>query len=235
MTTSLQLDGAQPLTRTEWAHDLLRAAILRGDYGPGDPLVISTLSEEMGVSASPLREALRNLASTGLVELHSHGKARIATVDLHEANEIYELRLLIEPAALERAVHNADDGYRDRVERAWIDLSQAPVPPPSIHANFHRALLSNCDSDWMLKLSTMLADRAGLMISTSVEMQAPDYNSAETHQTLKELAISGTAEAAANELHRHLRGSISAIRRRFATAGSDSVASSTTSRRHDAT
>lgn len=215
VNASRRLDDSQPLTRTEWAHDVLRAAILRGDYGPGDPLVISTLAVEMGISAAPLREAMRNLASTGLVELHSHSKARVATVELHEANEIYELRLLLEPQALKRAVSNTDPAYVERVEAAWHDLSLTPIASPSIHTNFHRALLSNCDSDWMLRMSTMLADRAGLMISASVEMQAPGYNSADTHQTLKDLAVSGEAEGAATELRRHLRGSISAIRRRF--------------------
>ncbi len=73
-------------------------------------------AEQLGLSATPLREALRRLASEGLVVLQSHGSARVATVDLHEANEIYELRLILEPAALERAVAAGDADYHQRVQ-----------------------------------------------------------------------------------------------------------------------
>lgn len=213
MSNAPALDGEQPPTRTEWADQRLRHAILSGQFGPGDPLVISTLAEQMGLSATPLREALRNLASDGLVVLHSHGKARVAQVDLHEANEIYELRLMLEPVALERAVKNADDAYRRRVEAAWEALKAERVAPPSDHANFHRALISNCDSAWLLRIATTMADRAGLMITVSVASRSADYNTAERHRVLKDLAVSGDANAAGVELRRHLSGSISVLRR----------------------
>jgi DNA-binding GntR family transcriptional regulator len=221
MTNAPALDGAQPPTLTEWADQRLRQAILSGDFGPGDPLVISTLAQQLGLSATPLREALRNLASDGLVVLQSHGKARVAQVDLHEANEIYELRLMLEPVAFERALQHADDAYRDRVEAAWQALTVSRVAPPSAHAAFHRELLSACDSDWLLRMATMVADRAGLMISVGVQSRSDDYNTAERHRLLKDLAVSGEAAAAADELRRHLSGSISHLRRLLAERDSN--------------
>ncbi len=211
------LDGKQPPTLTEWADQQLRQAILGGDFAPGDALVISALAEQMGLSATPLREALRNLASDGLVVLQSHGKARVAEVDLHEANEIYELRLMLEPEALERAVQNADDDYRDRVEAAWQALKIERVAEPSEHAAFHRALISNCDSEWLVRMATMMADRAGLMITVGLASRPDDYNTAERHRKLKELAIAGDAAGAADELRRHLSGTISFLRRRLSS------------------
>ncbi len=205
------LGSDQPPTRTEWAEQRLRQAILRGEFGPGDALVISTLAEQMGLSATPLREALRNLSADGLVELHSHGKARVSQVDLREANEIYELRLMLEPVALERAVSNADDAYRHRVESAWQALTLTRVASPSDHAAFHRALLSTCDSGWLLRMATTLADRAGLMITVGLPSRPDDYDTAEAHRTLKDLAIAGDAVEAAAELRRHLSGTITAL------------------------
>lgn len=205
------LGSDQPPTRTEWAEQRLRQAILRGEFGPGDALVISTLAEQMGLSATPLREALRYLSADGLVELHSHGKARVSQVDLREANEIYELRLMLEPVALERAVSNADDAYRHRVESAWRALTLTRVASPSDHAAFHRALLSTCDSGWLLRMATTLADRAGLMITVGLPSRPDDYDTAEAHRTLKDLAIAGDAVAAAAELRRHLAGTITAL------------------------
>jgi DNA-binding GntR family transcriptional regulator len=221
MSTTPTLEGRQPPTLTEWADQQLRQAILRGDFGPGDALVISTLADQLGLSATPLREALRNLASDGLVVLQSHGKARVAEVDLHEANEIYELRVMLEPKALERSVDNADHAYRDRVEAAWQALKVERIARPSEHAAFHRALISNCDSEWLVRMATMMADRAGLMITMGVASRSDDYNTADRHQTLKELAISGEAAAAADELRRHLSGTIHVLRRLLASADSE--------------
>ena len=211
MTNASALDGEQPPTLTEWADQRLRQAILRGEFGPGDALVISTLAEQMGLSATPLREALRNLAADGLVVLQSHGKARVARVDVHEANEIYELRLMLEPVALERAVRNADDAYRGRVEAAWQALRSHRVASPSDHAAFHRTLLSTCNSAWLLRMATMLADRAGLMINVGLPSRPHDYETAAAHRTLKDLAVAGDGVAASEELRRHLSGTLAAF------------------------
>lgn len=211
MSTAPLLAGGQPPTLTEWADQQLREAILQGQFGPGDALVISSLAEQLGLSATPLREALRNLAADGLVVLQSHGSARVAEVDLHEANEIYELRLLLEPMALERAVAAGGDQYRERVEAAWTALTADRLASPSDHAAFHRALLSACDSGWLLRLATMLADRAGLMITVGLPKRPGSYDTAEVHRRLKELAVAGEAKAAGKELTRHLSTTLAAL------------------------
>ena len=211
MTISAESVGAQPPTLTEWADQRLRAAILQGQFGPGDPLVISSLAEQLGLSATPLREALRNLAADGLVVLQSHGSARVAEVDLHEANEIYELRLTLEPMALQRSVANGDSAYRGRVEAAWHALGVSRLATPADHAAFHRALLSACDSAWLLRIATMLADRAGLMITVGLPQRPSDYNTADAHRGLKDLALAGDAAGAGAELARHLRGTLTAL------------------------
>ncbi len=212
MTTGARsITGEQPPTLTEWADQRLRESILQGEYRPGETLVISTLAEQLGLSATPVREAMRKLASEGLVVLQSHGSARVAEVDLHEANEIYELRLILEPTALERAVAAGDTAYRERVQTAWTELTAEVVATVSAHAAFHRALLSACDSAWLLRLATLLSDRAGLMLTVGLPKRPAGYNTAEAHRTLMELALAGDATGAADELRRHLSGTLAAF------------------------
>lgn len=201
----------RPKTRSEWADQRLRDAILRGEVRPGDALVISTLAEQLGLSATPLREALRNLASEGLVVLQSHGSARVAQVDIKEANEIYEMRIVLEPMALERAVAKGDKAYRDEVKATWSALRTTRIASPSSHAAFHRALLSACDSALLLQTATTLADRAGLMITVSLPGRPADYDTAEAHRTLMKLAVAGDASGAADELRRHLNTTLTAL------------------------
>jgi len=206
-----ELGFDRPPTRTEWADERLRSAIFQGKFAPGERLVISTLAEQLGVSATPLREALRRLSSEGLVELHAHGSARVAQVDLHEATEIYELRRVLEPMALERAVAKGDDAYRHSVVRTWDALATRRIASASDHAAFHRALLASCDSAWLLRLATMLSDKAGLMIAVSLPGRPADYDTARAHRKLKDLAVGGDGPGAATELARHLDGAIVAL------------------------
>ena len=211
-TTTMSLpDTNVPMTRSAWADQRLREAILHGRVQPGDALVISSLAKELGVSATPLREALGRLAAEGLVEMQAHGSARVATVDLDEAIEIYELRQVLEPMTLERSVTEADAGYPERVEVAWQALTRSRLSTASDHAAFHRELLSCCGSTWMLRLSTLLSDRAGLMMKVSALARPASYNLAESHRRLKDLAIGGEASGAAEELTRHLAGTIGAL------------------------
>ncbi len=210
-TVATRPDTNVPMTRSAWADQRLREAIVGGRLQPGDPLVISTLAKELGVSATPLREALGKLAAEGLVEMQAHGSARVATVDLREAVEIYELRQVLEPMALERSIAKADAGYPARVEAAWQTLAASRLSTASDHAAFHRELLSCCDSSWMLRLSTLLSDRAGLMMKVSALARPATYNLAESHRRLKDLAVGGEAVAAAEELTRHLAGTIHAL------------------------
>ena len=202
------IGGAQPLTRTEWADQQLRAAILRGDLRPGDQVVISTLADQLGVSATPLREALRNLASEGLVELQAHGSARVATVDISEAVDLYEMRLALEPMALERSVAKSDDAYRSRLQAAWIAMTESEEPTLDLHIVFHRVLLSACDSAWMLRVTNMLADRTALMMVIGLETPPPNYDIAKSHRAMFDKAMAGDAAGASDELSQHLKATL---------------------------
>ncbi len=218
MTTMSVPGTIVPMTRSAWADHQLREAILHGRVQPGDALVISSLAKELGVSATPLREALGRLAAEGLVEMQAHGSARVASVDLAEAVEIYELRQVLEPMALERSVTAADAGYAERIEAAWQALTASRLSTASDHAAFHRELLSCCGSTWMLRLSTLLSDRAGLMMRVSALARPASYNLAESHRRLKDLAVGGDASGAAAELSRHLAGTIAALASILASA-----------------
>lgn len=78
----------------------LREAILDGRLRPGQRLRQAAIALESGTSRIPVREALRELASEGLVVLQPNAGARVASLDLQELEEIYRLRELLEPYAI---------------------------------------------------------------------------------------------------------------------------------------
>lgn len=81
------------------AYGAIRDGILDGGYGPGDRLREEELAEAVGVSRTPIREALRRLAADGLVELGTNRGAQVVAFTDTDLAEIFDLRGLIEPYA----------------------------------------------------------------------------------------------------------------------------------------
>lgn len=78
----------------------LREAILDGRLAPGTPIRQEALAQQLGTSRIPVREALRQLESEGLLTLVPHSGARVARLDLNELIELYRIREALEPMAI---------------------------------------------------------------------------------------------------------------------------------------
>ncbi len=98
MVDSLERIGARPQTLRIIALERVRDAIIDGRISPGERLVERTLAERLGVSRSVIREVIRNLESEGFIENTLSGP-RLATLSIDQAQQIYEIRLLLEPSA----------------------------------------------------------------------------------------------------------------------------------------
>jgi len=84
-------------------HDVLRDAILDGSMHPGERIFEAKVAEQLGVSRTPLREALRLLEAEGLVEYTPHGGAIVHPFSADEVSEIFELRSVFEGYAAKKA------------------------------------------------------------------------------------------------------------------------------------
>ena len=198
--------GMRPTTTTEWVDDFLREAILTRRFAPGDKLVLSTLAVELGVSPTPLREAIARLAVDGLVELTPHGSARVASVSRAEVLEIYDLRCLNEPWAFRTAIEAATDEDRQSWQRAFDRLASSEVPIENLqhHAAFHRSLISSCPSRWMLRTLVPLQDHALRIVAATAPELPANYDVKADHEPLLRLALDGAADEAAEVLFEHL-------------------------------
>lgn len=97
----------QPLSLTRLAYQRLRDSILSGQLKPGEIYNEMALAHEMGVSRTPVREALLELSSQGLVTFLPRKGVQVNYFGDHDVEEVFELRTLIELAALEKAVDTA--------------------------------------------------------------------------------------------------------------------------------
>lgn len=135
---------------SERALDDLREAILDGDLPAGAHLGEVEIAERLGLSRTPVREALTRLAAQGLVELEAHRGARVTRFSREDLDGIFDVRLALEPQATARAaahVAPADLEELDALARRMQELG-APGPGQDLDAlvdlnrAFHARLLA---------------------------------------------------------------------------------------------
>lgn len=106
---------------TDWVYEQLKLAIVDLRLAPGDPLREAALAEQLGVSKTPIREALTRLEQDGLVETTSFKGAAVTVYSRRDLEEIYELRELLEIAAARAAAVSMTDQARARLEHICAD------------------------------------------------------------------------------------------------------------------
>lgn len=105
--------------------EVLRRSIREGVLAPGRQLVQDDLAKRFGVSRIPLREALRVLASEGLVVMHRGQGAVVTALKASEIEELYALRLAIEPDLAKCAAKQASSSDIDGLEALTLDMEEA--------------------------------------------------------------------------------------------------------------
>lgn len=107
------------------ARDLLRTAILRGEYLPGERLVEAQLCERLGASRFNVRAALQELAADGLVKVERNKGAHVRKVPLDEAVEITEVRMVLEGLVAARAATRVTDEQASELDEIGLLMRRA--------------------------------------------------------------------------------------------------------------
>lgn len=205
-----------PRSRTahEFVRQTLREAILNGTLPTGQHLVQSELAEKLEVSTTPVREALRNLASEGLVVFDPHRGAIVRALDISEVRELYELRSVLEPIMIRRVVkqitpqqlseaktlHQKMD--RDCPTTEWADLNR----------KFHAVFDSIDTSSRLASLINGLRDSAAPYVALSLDADPQQIKSAnDEHRALMELYSSGSTDEIIRLTLDHYQATLSVI------------------------
>ena len=149
----------------------LRADILGGELLPGMKLKLDVLRERYDVSVNTLRETLSRLAADGLVEAEGQRGFTVVPASLVDLIDITETRRLLECHAAKLSVERADLEWESRLVAAYHKLSKAEelvAKEGSKHADqlekynreFHIALISGCNSRWLLHFHRMMYDQS---------------------------------------------------------------------------
>lgn len=199
-----------PTTLRELAVDRLRNAIIAGRFNGGDRLVERTLGEQLGVSRSVVREAIRYLEAEGLVEIQPRSGPVVATLNWSQARQVYDIRRLLEADAASACARMADETTKARLRRAHADLERAfsDVAQQELYSAttaFYRVIFSAAGHDiaWEIvnRLNSRISRlRALTLATTNRRISGP------AHMARICAAIcANDPEAAANAVEEHLR------------------------------
>jgi len=120
-----ELHMEPPASISEAVTDTIRSAILEGRLKPGQRLPQAEIAEQLGVSRIPLRDALRRLEVEGLVVMDDRRGASVAEISLEELDEIFEMRILLEPACAAAAVERLSDNEVERLIKLLTAMDEA--------------------------------------------------------------------------------------------------------------
>lgn len=200
--------SSRPNFRTveELVASVIRSAIVSGIFKPGERLPQDRLAGLLDVSRMPIRSALRQLESEGLVELHAHRGATVRSLSPEEISDLYEMRILLETYALRKTVAAIDESQIAELER-MADAVEAPEGGLEARQDFYRALYSIGNTPRVV--STIMQFRAEVSRYTT---DLADLRS-RTHRNLLDRVRLGDPELAAAWLEAHLRQVAQELRR----------------------
>jgi len=198
---------AETATEVERAIRFLREAILQGDYQPGQRLPQKELSEQLDMSPTPIREALRLLEAQGLLERVPYKGAYVAEASPEESEEISVIRSALEGLATKMAVPNltpddvqALESLLKEMEDAWHQMSIGRLRRSNYR--FHSLIYERAGSrrltDMIISLWPRFATDALWLIPGRAE------RSIEHHHDLLGKIREGDSEGAANLMSDHI-------------------------------
>ena len=206
-STSPPRGPTPPASRTDFVRDTIREAILSGEFAPGRTLGEAEVGAQLGVSKTPVREALRILAGSGLVTMSTYKGASVRVVDAETARAVYDVRALLEPEAVRRAVERgAGFGEARRVLAEVGSGATAHDRAKASVANrlFHRALYAGCGNPLLVEILDGLRDQAALITVTGWGISPTWKGEAAEHRAILVAAESGNARQAEHLLRKHI-------------------------------
>ncbi len=195
----------------EQAYALLKKGIVSGELAPEKELPEVKLAEDLGVSRTPLREAIQRLAMEGLVSLNKGKPATVATFTKEDSLEFIELRQLLEIYNIERIIQVADSSFIEKLEVNLDDQLKAIANddyPGFTDADrqFHLILASQNPNSQIQNLIRQMntgVNRAFLILSNTMSVSAKD--AFEEHKRILGAIKVKDAVLAKKEMTEHLR------------------------------
>lgn len=212
--TDAQMADSAFATHTEAAARLLSDAILSGSVEPGSRLNIRDISGKTGIGATPIREALANLAGRGLVTFSGQRGFRVVSVSREDLSAILTARNVVERGALSLSIARGGEDWEVELVASLHRLRMFTANPPGemqaridaferVHRRFHFALIAACGSDRLIDIYLDLYDQTRRYRALMLRSGAGHHIAQEKHEALVQHALARDEEGALAALADH--------------------------------
>ena len=196
--------------------DRLRARILTGEFAPETPIRQEAIATELRVSKIPVREALVKLEQEGLVALHPNRGFIVCALSASEAEDVFDLRLKIEPdlaaLAAERATGAEHAAAREALAALDAEIKAGGPAIESFNRAFHMALVSPSARPLSLQLLERLHAMSERYVRVHLKPRGRSERAGKEHAALLRTWIAGDAEGVRRATRDHIAATLADLR-----------------------
>ena len=211
------------LRRNNLASDvagILRDAITKGELAPGTRLIEQDVSQQLGISRGPLREALRLLETEGLVNSYPGRGSFVAELSERDIVEIYSLRTILEEEAIRLATRNSSREDIMELEKILEEMFQAAKEDNhalvlDLDLHFHQKIWGMADHSRLEAFLKEIAIQAKMYISVQTSMYDDLPTGISDHKTILTHLKAGNEDAAVETIRLHLKVAEDSLRPLF--------------------
>lgn len=196
-------------TKAEAVYVEVRRLILEGILEPGATLSQEALAGRLGISITPLREALRRLESDGLMELRAHRTMAVPQLTRDDLHELYAVRQRLDPFAAGEAARLASDEQIAAIATAAAVLSASDLHAGLVaNRNFHRAIYSAAGNRVLTDILDRLWDRSDRYRLIVLRDRSSQASARQEHAAIAAAIQSRDARQAARLMDEHVQGTL---------------------------
>ena len=210
----IKLDGYKPLR--DIVFETLREAIINQTLKPGERLMEIQLADEMGVSRTPVREAIRKLELEGLVVMVPRKGAYVAGISMKDIHEVYELRSALEALAASLAAVRITDEELEEMERQMVREAKETEENNlqgivSIDTTFHDLLYQAAHNQRLVQFINILQEQLQRFRAATLSRPGRSKYALEEHKNIVEALANKDAKLAAKLATEHIENAENAM------------------------
>lgn len=203
----IKLDSYKPLR--EIVFETLREAIIQGRLKPGERLMEIQLAEEMGVSRTPVREAIRKLELEGFVVMVPRKGAYVAGISIKDIVDVFEVRAALEALAAGLAAERATPEELEDMERAVLQIYEVSNGQNldslvERDTRFHELIYKASRNQRLVQIITLLKEHFQRFRTTSLALPGRGKHAVEEHKNIVEAISERNVELASTLAREHI-------------------------------
>lgn len=206
----IKLDSYKPLR--EVVSETLREAIVSSVLKPGERLMEIQLAEELGVSRTPVREAIRKLELEGFVIMIPRRGTYVADLSIKDVNEVFEIRTALDVLAAGLAAERITDEELETMERILVQIGECVEqnelePIVELDSQFHDILYRACRNDRLVGIINNLREQITRFRAISMAVPGRIKNTLEEHSRLVEAIATRNVDLSQQLAREHMENS----------------------------